>query len=69
MIEQPTKNQKGAIRVRIMPNCGMETAGCSVELQIFYVDFDSTEVCYELQPESAIGLTNEQLDSLQIAIC
>jgi len=68
VLTEPSEELPGAFQVRLMPHCGMETAGCFVELVMSYLDTDSTEMAYEVLLETAVGLTNEQLEKLQDAI-
>ena len=65
VLEEPSETALGQFRVRIDPYCGMELAGCFIELEITYLEVDSTEMIYEILPDSAEGLTDEQLDDLQ----
>ena len=68
LLEEPSETALGSFHVRIAPNCGMELAGCFIELVMTYLDVDSTEMYYEILPDSAEGLTHAQLDDLQYEI-
>ena len=58
----------GQFKVRIMPPCGMDVAGCSVELLASYIHLDSQELFFEILPDEIVGLTDEQVDELSYEI-
>ena len=66
--EEPSETTLGSFHVRVAPNCGMEIAGCFIELEMTYLDLDSTELHFEILPDRAEGLTDEQLEELQYEI-
>lgn len=43
----------------------MEVAGCSIKLLMTYETCDTTDMYFELESESADGLTSEQIISLK----
>ena len=63
--EEPSETELGSFRVCIAPHCGMEIAGCSVELEMTYMDLDTTEMRFEVLHDRAEGLSDEQLEGLQ----
>ena len=64
VIEEPDETQVGSFRIRLSPNCGMELAGCFIELEMSYLEVESMENYIQILPETAEGLTSEQIEEL-----
>ena len=68
-IEAPSESEYGQFKVFIEPNCGMDLSGCNIEIQMTYMDLDSQEnIRYEILEQTAVGLTDEQVSSLQLEL-
>ena len=63
-MQEPSETQEGSFRVRIEPNCGMQLAGCFINLELSYKSLEAMEMTYNILEDTAIGLTNEQLEYL-----
>ena len=53
MIVEPSATETGSFSLRIEPNCGTETVGCSIEMQMTYQDVESMDLMYEINFDSA----------------
>ena len=68
VIESPSEHCLGEFQVRLFPNCGTEIAGCSLELEMKYLDSDSLEMYICVLRDRAEGLTDEQLEDVEYEI-
>ena len=65
ILEEPTDSQPGSYRVRLGPDCGMDIAGCFIEVEMRWLEVDTMEMYYEVLTETAEGLSDEQIEELQ----
>ena len=65
----PSETEPGAFRVLLRPNCGADLAGCFIEMNFNYVSVSSAiDIEYEVLPDTAVGLTADQIESLQYEV-
>ena len=74
VVEEPSETATGQFHVLIEPNCGMDIAGCSMEIQVTYRDLDSQQnIDYEILNDAdtgltPIGLTSDQINVLKLEL-
>ena len=64
VLEEATEDTPGSFQLKLVPNCGEEEPGCSIELRVQYRE-EYPDADYDLVEDTADGLTAEQLAGLQ----
>ena len=64
VLEECTDTDPGSFKVKLVPNCGQEEAGCSVELRVQYKE-EYPDADYEILEATADGLSEEHKAGLQ----
>ena len=68
-VEMPSETEPGSFRVQLRPNCGADLAVCFIEMNFNYTSVHSAiEIEYEVLPDTAVGLDNDQIERLQYEI-
>ena len=57
--EEPSETQAGAFWMHLVPNCGVDVVGCSVEVDFWYLDLESLELRFEVNNDTVEGLSND----------
>jgi hypothetical protein len=52
--------------MHLVPNCGVDVVGCSIEVDFWYLDFDSLELSFKVDNDTVEGLSNDQIEMLYI---
>lgn len=45
--------------MHLVPNCGVDVVGCSVEVDFWYLDLESLELRFEVNNDTVEGLSND----------
>ena len=64
VLEKATEDVPGSFQLKLLPNCGDEEAGSSIELRVQYKE-EYPDADYTLLEHTADGLTEEQLAGVQ----
>ena len=60
VLEEATEDTPGSFQLKLVPNCGEEEAGCSIELRVRYKE-EYPDAEYEIVEDTADGLTEEHI--------